>query len=240
MESSTDLPKLYEYTACPYCCKVRAILKYKGIPYERIEVHPINKKEIRFSKEWKKVPIWEDVEGKAFKNSTDIMMHLDQVYPDIPVFEKLPVAQTAERQWLDWADDTLVQALPPVLYDTFGNSLKAFNYITKISKFSWFQRCYIKYLGAFIMKQVANKAAKKHNITNRKGHFESILKEWESALDTHQYLGREKPNAADLAVYGILKSIEQLHPFSIVQANDTVYKWFGRMESFLNKKDRHE
>jgi len=236
MKTSKKLPKLYEYTVCPFCWKVRALLQYKQIPFEGIEVHPINKKEIRFSENWKKVPIYIGTEGNQVNDSTPIMRYIDKTYSKKPVFENQPVAQTAESQWLEWADNTLVRALPPMLYDTFGHSLKTFDYITKIGKFNWFQKNYIKYCGAFVMKMVASKSAKQQNITDPSKHFQSCLSDWEKALETNQFFGREKPNGADLAIYGILKSIEQFDPFKVVKANHCVYKWYCRVETLLNKK----
>lgn len=48
---------LYQYQTCPFCTKVRTFLQYKQIPFEIVEVHPIFKKEIKFSEKYKKVPI---------------------------------------------------------------------------------------------------------------------------------------------------------------------------------------
>ena len=48
--------KLYQYNNCPFCCKVRAFLDYYGIEYEKVEVNPLLKTEIKFS-EYRKVPI---------------------------------------------------------------------------------------------------------------------------------------------------------------------------------------
>ncbi|MFH4978983.1 hypothetical protein AB6A40_005692 [Gnathostoma spinigerum] len=49
--------KLYQYQTCPFCCKVRAALDYYGFSYEVIEVNPITRKQLKFSKDYKKVPI---------------------------------------------------------------------------------------------------------------------------------------------------------------------------------------
>ena len=51
-----DKVKLYQYQTCPFCCKVRAALDYYGIDYEIVEVNPLTRKEIAFSK-YRKVPI---------------------------------------------------------------------------------------------------------------------------------------------------------------------------------------
>lgn len=46
---------LYQYQNCPFCGKVRAFLNYYGIDYTIVEVNPLWKKEISFSK-YRKVP----------------------------------------------------------------------------------------------------------------------------------------------------------------------------------------
>jgi len=47
--------KLYQYATCPFCCKVRAFLEYYDFDYEKVEVNPVTRKEIKFS-EYRKVP----------------------------------------------------------------------------------------------------------------------------------------------------------------------------------------
>ncbi|CAI2351075.1 unnamed protein product [Caenorhabditis sp. 36 PRJEB53466] len=49
--------RLYQYETCPFCCKVRAFLDYYGFSYEVVEVNPVTRSQIKFSNEYKKVPI---------------------------------------------------------------------------------------------------------------------------------------------------------------------------------------
>lgn len=46
---------LYQYQTCPFCCKTRAFLDYYGVGYETVEVNPLFRREIKFSK-YRKVP----------------------------------------------------------------------------------------------------------------------------------------------------------------------------------------
>ena len=46
---------LYQYQTCPFCCKTRAFLDYHGISYKVVEVNPLFRREIKFSK-YRKVP----------------------------------------------------------------------------------------------------------------------------------------------------------------------------------------
>ena len=54
---------LYQYQTCPFCCKTRAYLDYYGMSYNVVEVNPLFRREIKFSK-YRKVPfiVSEDVQ----------------------------------------------------------------------------------------------------------------------------------------------------------------------------------
>lgn len=47
---------LFQYTTCPFCCKVRAVLDYYGFSYNIVEVNPVLRQQIKWT-EYKKVPI---------------------------------------------------------------------------------------------------------------------------------------------------------------------------------------
>lgn len=49
--------KLYQYNICPFCCKVKAFMDWRGLEYSAIDVNPLTKAEISFSKDYRKVPI---------------------------------------------------------------------------------------------------------------------------------------------------------------------------------------
>lgn len=228
--SLKNLPKLYQYAVCPFCCKVKALLNYKQIPYEAVEVHPLNKKEIKFSKDYKKVPIWVESDGKQVNDSTPIMRYLDENYGDDRVFAANGKSKENEDTWIKWADETLVRALPPLIYRNFPDAVKAFDYITQEGKFSWIQQRTIKYSGALVMTMVAKKSAKSQGIKNPQEHLVNCLDTWAKAVGDQEYLGGNKPNGADLAVYGILKSIEGMPAFRFLENHPKAFDWFQRVE----------
>lgn len=225
-------PTLYEYTVCPFCWKIKAILNFKKIPFERIEVNPINKKEIAFSPDYRKVPIFIDANGKQINDSTPIMRYIDEHYPQQKVFEKDASAKEIEDEWIKWSEETFVRALPPLIYSSIGKSIKAFDYITKSGKFNFFQRYMIKYSGAFIMHLVGKKSAKRQEISDTLSHFQNCLDKLNNTLSRQSYLkGQDSPNGADLAIWGILASIKELPDFKWVKEKPAVYSWFKRIES---------
>jgi len=231
MTVATEAPKLYQYEACPFCAKVRALLRYKGVPFDAVEVHALNKKELEFSKDYKKVPVLVDSEGRQHNDSSEILRYLDQEFPDKSVFD----GSELEATWLKWADEVLVKALPPLIYRNFPSSLKAFGYITKVGKFTWAQQRLIKYAGAAVMTMVAKKGAKRQRIADPIGHFVSVLKQWETVLRS-DFLGGDTPNAADIATYGYLKSIENMPAFRYVEELPRVLRWYRAMNQLCQDR----
>ncbi|KPM08698.1 prostaglandin E synthase 2-like protein, partial [Sarcoptes scabiei] len=66
---------LFQYQNCPFCSKVRVFLDYYGLPYDIIEVNPVMRQQIKFSKKYRKVPILLVSEHENFQQSSS---ELDQ------------------------------------------------------------------------------------------------------------------------------------------------------------------
>src|SRR3990167_876616 len=115
--------KLYQYDVCPYCCKVKAVLDYKKIPYEKIEVNPMTHGELEGvpgAVEYDKVPVLVDGDQVVFE-SNDIIRYLDQKFSNRSVVTQgnLPEDEKKRAQqegWIRFADDELVQILPANIY----------------------------------------------------------------------------------------------------------------------------
>ncbi len=219
--------KLYQYEVCPFCWKVRTALALKKVPYETVEVHPLNKKELQFS-EYKKVPVWTDKEGKQVNDSNEIMSYIDKNYEGPKLFEEDITRAAREKALIEWSEK-YVKAIPPAIYSNFGDSLKAFDYITKTSKFSWHQKALIKFSGAAVMKMVAKKSKERQGIDDVNAHLVNLTKEWETALEGQKFAGGDKPNAADAAVYGITMSISTLPASKLMSAYPGFHKWIEDM-----------
>lgn len=62
--------RLYQYQTCPFCSKVRALLDYYGLSYEVVEVNPVTRNQIKFSKNYKKVPIVTSKDSQVLTESS--------------------------------------------------------------------------------------------------------------------------------------------------------------------------
>jgi len=96
------------------------------------------------------------------------------------------------------------------IYRTYEEAMEAFEYISDMNKFSWWQRLSAKYGGAAAMFAVSKKLKQKYNITNEREALYECGREWMEELNGKPFHGGETPDLADLAVYGILTSIEGL------------------------------
>lgn len=231
-------PKLYQYAACPFCNKVKTLLEYKGVDYETVEVHPLNKKEIEFSRDYRAVPIYIDSEGKQVNDSTPIMRWIDREFPERKVFNGDAAEAQKEDQWLAWSE-SFVKGLPTAVYDTFPNSLKAFNYITKAGKFSWFEKQSIRFSGALVMTLVAKKIKKREGIDNPESFLKQKSKEWAEGLSGRPFMGGENPGAADIAVYGILQAVAGLPAEKALIADQDFLSWTQRMKTAVDSAKPH-
>jgi microsomal prostaglandin-E synthase 2 len=227
--ASTQAAKLYQYEVCPFCWKARVGLALKKAPFEKIEVHPLNKKELSFS-DYKKVPVYIDSKGEQVNDSNIILKHIDKEFTSGPKLcaEDGTEAKKLENYWLEWSEK-YVKAIPPLIYDTVPNALKAFNYITKVGNFSSLQKMTIKYSGALVMKMVAKKSKERQNIQDPKAHVKTLLKEWADAVGTQSFRGGNTPDITDAAVFGITMSVRDLPAFSIMQENAAFNAWMKRM-----------
>jgi len=228
-------PKLYQYAVCPFCHKVSSALQYKGVAFEAIEVHPLNKKEISFSTDYRAVPIYIDSSGKQVNDSTPIMRWIDEEFPGPRIFKQDPTAAKRDEVWLAWSEK-LVKGLPTGIYNNLFNSLSAFNYITKIGKFSWSQKLTIKYMGAFVMTLVAKKIRKREEIDDPNAFLKRMAEEWANGLSGKPYMGGEEPSASDIAVFGITRSVAELKAGKLLESNAAFGAWVGRMKASLSSK----
>jgi glutathione S-transferase len=95
----------YDWPYSPFCMKVRAILDYKRLKYER--VNPVGRiGAIRRRGGIGKVPAIE-IDGELIVDSTDIAYELDLRFPDPPLLPGDPRERALCHAIEDWADESL-------------------------------------------------------------------------------------------------------------------------------------
>jgi microsomal prostaglandin-E synthase 2 len=224
---------LYQYEACPFCNKVKALLDYYDIPYKVVEVNPMNKKEIKWS-DYKKVPILV-VDGEQMVDSSDIISKLFQrIHPGIGS----SIPHDEEMKWRGWVDNHLVHVLSPNIYRTAAEAIESFDYITTHGNFSFIEKIVAKYGGAAAMYFVSKKLKKRHNITDVRAALYEAAETWVDALKGRRFLGGSLPNLADLSVFGVLRPIRHLKAGKDMVENTRIGEWYNHMETAVGVSSR--
>jgi len=149
----------------------------------------------------------------------------------------------AERKWRTWADSVYVHTLSPNIYRTMSESIDSFKYFDKVGEwdknFKAWERTLVIYVGAFAMWMVGKRLQKRHNL--KEDVRQSLYDEsnhWMKniQLSGGEFMGGAKPNLADLAVYGVLSSIEGCEAFQDLNQNSRIVKdWYYIVQRSLQQ-----
>ena len=97
-------------------------------------------------------------------------------------------------------DDKLVHVLPPNIYRTPSEALQAFDYISQVGNFNFFERVAAKYLGAFSMYFIGKMLKKKYQLDDDvRSSLYRYCQQWCAAVGKdREFMGGSRPNLADL------------------------------------------
>lgn len=105
MDTTTPL-RLFDWGPSPFCMKVRAILEYKQLEYERVNVLGMPLVELYRRGRIGKVPALE-IDGELVCDSTDIAHALERRRPAPAILPATPRERAQCHLLEDWADDAL-------------------------------------------------------------------------------------------------------------------------------------
>ncbi|XP_074218423.1 prostaglandin E synthase 2 isoform X2 [Camelus bactrianus] len=144
-------------------------------------------------------------------------------------------ARTEEMKWRQWADDWLVHLISPNVYRTPAEALASFDYIVKEGNFGAVEGAMAKYMGAAAMYIISKRLKSRHHLRDdvREDLYEAANK-WVAAVGKDRpFMGGQKPNLADLAVYGVLRVMEGLEAFDDMMRHTRIQPWYLRVEKAI-------
>ena len=98
--------RLFDWAPSPFCMKVRAILNYKGVPFERIAVLGPSLIELVRRSKVRKVPAL-DIDGSLIVDSTDIAHEIERLFPEPAIVPADPHLRGLSHVLEDWSDEAL-------------------------------------------------------------------------------------------------------------------------------------
>ena len=179
--------------------KVRAILDYKRLQYERVKTHGSTMLDLRRRGKTGKVPAVE-IDGELIVDSTDIAYALDQRFADPPLFPVDPRARGLCHVLEDWADESLYfvglyyrwfeeEGRKPIP-DAFGKSLSG-------RILYWY---YLRRILGQVRGQGTLRKTPEHVRRDLERHLDAI----EGILAPRPYLMGDRPYLCDFALWGQL------------------------------------
>ncbi len=78
--------RLYQFTAGPFCAKVRKLLEYKGLEFETVEVDYLQRQELLLASGQITVPALTLASGETVADSERIAMRLEELAPEPTLF----------------------------------------------------------------------------------------------------------------------------------------------------------
>lgn len=143
-----------------------------------------------------------------------------------------------EAWWRRWVDETLVHTLSPNIYQSPGEAIRTFKYLSEAGEwdknFPAWQVPLMIYAGAISMYVIGKRLKKRHQLKDDvRISLYDACDEWVRAVGDKKYLGGDQPNLADLATYGVLSAIEGCDAFGDVQMHTRILPWFNRMKTVV-------
>ncbi len=194
----------------PYCWRIRMALAHKRLNVECMPWHFTEKDKIKFSGQ-ERVPVLIDG-SNTISDSWEIAKYLEGTYPDRPSL-KLDNGEVLFIKF--WSETVLHPELLKLLVLDIHDNLN-------LEDQYYFRESREKMLGKTLEEVVANRQ-------ERLPRIQKLLTPLRSTLSKQEYLSGETPGFSDYIVFGAFQWARCVSGFSILNADDIVYKWRDKM-----------
>ena len=105
-----------------------------------------------------------------------------------------------------------------------------------------FERYAVRISGAASMYVISHNVLKKrHGIEDERAELYKCLDDWmTNAVGKSAFCGGDKPNLADLAVFGVLRAVKTFDTFTDAVENTGVGPWYKRMQEEVGVASRSD
>jgi glutathione S-transferase len=215
---------LFSYNVSPYAAKVRAVLRYKGLPFEERMVHPLRRREVVELSGQVAVPILVS-DGKVIADSTRIVAWLDENFPQRPVIPRDPALRARALLIEEGFDEGLGRTVQPVRWMIAANARRTAARFRSAYAPGLAENVRMGIVTTFLRFDVRRKygsstlGASPAALLGRLGELLDIV---EAALAENGWLAGPAPSVADFALYAWLCHLEGLDGWELVQSRHRV------------------
>ena len=148
------------------------------------------------------------------------------------------VRRREEREWREWVDSKLVVAVVPNMFRTLHQSFRCFDYTREVTNFNPLERIVVKYVGGVVMFCIGKYMKRKHQLSSDvRSDLYQCCHQWACAVGSNgRFMGGEKPCLADLEVYGVLRTLEELDVFTDLMSSTQMGPWYLAMKELVQRQ----
>jgi glutathione S-transferase len=213
---------LYTYNISPYSAKVRAILRWKLLPFEERIVHPLRRGFLKAQSGSILVPMLVDGDGTVVTDSTAIARHVEEKYPARPILPSDPVLRARALLLEEWADEGLPRVVQPVRWFVGNNPKKVMAQFRSAYAPGLANDLIFKIVGSYMHR--SNQKYRMAKPTDYLNRLSEVMRYLDGALAETGFLAGPAPSVADFAVYGFLSGLEGLDGWETIRAHRRVAK----------------
>lgn len=218
---------LHSYIVSPYAAKVRAILRYKGLPFEERTVHPLSgSKELKRISGQIAVPVIEDG-GQVVSDSTRIAQFLDEKYPDKAILPRDPKLRARALLLEEWSDEGLIRVVQPVRWMLAGNRDKSTALFRSAYPKGVVNDLLFKGVGRTLASSIRTKYSPRTGGLTRdqiRQRLDEVCAMMNDVMDEGGWLVGASPTVADFAAWGLLNFLPGLDGWDLVEKYPQVVK----------------
>ncbi|MFO1086952.1 MAG: glutathione S-transferase N-terminal domain-containing protein [Reyranellaceae bacterium] len=207
----------------PYCWRAKFVLKHKGLAWRDEPIGFNEKEKIAFAQS-QTVPVIHDG-AKVVKDSWAIARHLDEAYPDNPLF-KGEAALANALFVTSWVDSAVQPALFPIVVSDLYDRVRPVDQ-------PYFKESRAKRLGTADFAAF-QKTAREKGVAN----FRAVLEPARRVLKEQQFLSGDKPGYPDYALVGAFLWGHVVSPLALLVADDPIHSWRERMMDLFDGMGR--
>uniref|UniRef100_W8CBR7 Prostaglandin E synthase 2 n=1 Tax=Ceratitis capitata TaxID=7213 RepID=W8CBR7_CERCA len=176
------------------------------------------------------------------KKRLDILNKYFLMYQDKTPKHITRDTQEDERKWRTWADSHLVHLISPNCYRTLSEARETFEWFSKAGEwdiyFPKWERDLMVNVGAFAMWGISKMLKRRHGLSDDvRSHIYEALNKWTKELEKRKqkFMGGDRPNLADLSVFGVLNSMEGCEAFGDCMKNTKIGEWYNGVKKLVDK-----